>query len=154
MRDMMLPCCRLICMLSLIAERAMPDSNGVLSPEDNAKIQRWWSGHWNAPVVCPVCKTTEWTQAPHVVNIQRHAVDANVTNTVSYPHIVVTCQNCAHSMFFNAVQIGVAAPTPQQGLPIPLPPPPIFAPPTNALARALGTVSPPTNPFSNLLKKD
>jgi hypothetical protein len=130
----------------------MPDSNGVLSPEDNAKIQRWWLGHWKNPVVCPVCKTTEWTQAPHVVNIPRHATDAYVTNTISYPHIVVTCQSCAHSMFFNAVQIGVSAPSPQQ-IPIPLPPIPAFPPPSDPLARALG-VPPPTIAVSDLFKKD
>jgi predicted nucleic-acid-binding Zn-ribbon protein len=135
----------------------MPDINGTLNPEDNAKIQKWWSGHWKGTVVCPVCKTTEWTQAPHVVNIQRHAVDANAPSTISYPHIVVTCKSCAHSMFFNAVQIGVS-PAAAQALPIPLPPVPIFPAPstttTNALARALGTAEPPANSLGNLFKKD
>jgi hypothetical protein len=137
----------------------MPDINGVLSPEDNAKIQKWWLGHWKAPVVCPVCKTTEWTQGPHVVNIARHAVDGFAPNTISYPHIVVTCQSCAHSMFFNAVQMGVSASHPQP-LPsmVPLPSPPVFpsvtnTTATNALARAIGAEQ-PSNPFSNLLKKD
>lgn len=135
----------------------MPDINGNLSPEDNAKIQQWWSSHWKAPVVCPVCKTSEWGQAAHVVNFQRYAVDAFAPNTVSYPHIVVSCKSCGHSMFFNAVQIGVAAPAPQPSVPLPLAP---FSPAgpfntnTNALARALGSTEPPSNPFSNLLKKD
>ena len=133
----------------------MPDINGVLSAEDNAKIQQWWSTRWKAPVQCPVCKTTDWSQAAHVVNIPRHAIDASAPNTVTYPHIIIGCKNCGHAMFFNAVQIGI--PTAQsQPLPIPLPLPPIFPAPnasTNALARALGA-EPPTNPFSNLLKKD
>jgi hypothetical protein len=73
----------------------MPDLNGVLSPEDNAKIQKWWAEHWKAPVVCPVCKTTEWTQASHVVNIQRHAVDANAPYSLSYPP--VQFEDCTRS---------------------------------------------------------
>jgi hypothetical protein len=44
---------------SLKSGGAMPDAYGRLTPEDNAKIQQWWVGRWNAPVICPVCKTTE-----------------------------------------------------------------------------------------------
>jgi hypothetical protein len=87
----------------------MPTIDGTLTDEDNEKIQRWWSQHWQAPVICPVCKTSDWITAPHVMNVTRHAADAYVTDTVSYPHIVVSCKKCAHSMFFNAVAIGVAA---------------------------------------------
>jgi hypothetical protein len=87
----------------------MPDLSGLLTPADNEKIQKWWTERWKAPVFCPVCKTTEWSIAPHVVSIPRHAVDAAMANTQSYPHIVVTCRNCAHSMFFNAAQMGVVA---------------------------------------------
>jgi len=126
----------------------MPDSGGVLSPEDNAKIQSWWSQHWVNPVTCPVCKTTEWIQAPHVVNIPRHAVDAMTINTISYPHIVVTCKNCAPSMFFNAVQIGVSTPASN-----PLPQIPLASLP-HPLANALASAPPPTNPFNALSKKD
>jgi RNase P subunit RPR2 len=131
----------------------MPDSTGALTPSDNDKIQNWWNQHWKAPVTCPVCKTTEWTVAPHVVNIQRHAIDAAVANTVSYPHIVVTCKSCAHSMFFNAVQIGISASRPV----------PSF---TNALtnpnpymggifgALAPQSTFPPPGLLGSLLKKD
>jgi len=84
----------------------MPDSSGRLTPEDHQKIQIWWSKHWSAPVICPVCKTSEWVLADHVVNIVRHGTDAQVG--ASYPHIIVGCKTCAHAMFFNAVSIGVA----------------------------------------------
>lgn len=99
--------------------KAMPDTTGLLSPAENEIIQRWWAQHWKAPVTCPVCRTSEWTIAPHVVNIQRYALDAATPATVTYPHLIVTCKNCAHSMFFNAVQIGVGtvhAPPPQSAL--------------------------------------
>jgi hypothetical protein len=62
----------------------MPDSYGNLTADDNEKVQRWWVQHWKAPVICPVCKTTEWVQASHVVNVVRHASDAYAPNTVSY----------------------------------------------------------------------
>jgi hypothetical protein len=129
----------------------MPDSTGALTSSDNEKIQNWWNLHWKAPVTCPVCKTSEWTVAPHVINIQRHATDAAVGNTISYPHIVVTCKSCAHSMFFNAVQIGVSAshPVPQFSN--------ALANPTPLSAGILGSLapqSPPEGLLSSLMKKD
>lgn len=90
-------------------EIGMPDEHGRLTKADNDLIERWWSQHWQDPVTCPVCKTTDWVIAGHLVNIQRHPADANASNTPTYPHIIVTCKLCAHSMFFNAVQIGIAA---------------------------------------------
>jgi hypothetical protein len=121
----------------------MPDSAGALTPDDNAKIRSWWEQHWKDPVVCPVCKTREWTIAPHVVNLQRHALDSLVANTVSYPHIVVTCKTCAHSMFFNSVQMGISL---------------RHEAPTNALASLLAAApnlgAPvPTNSLASLLTK-
>jgi hypothetical protein len=87
----------------------MPDKHGQLTETDNDLIERWWGQHSKDSVICPVCKTTDWKIAGHLVNIQSDAADANANNAPSYPHIVVTCKFCAHSMFFNAVQIGIAA---------------------------------------------
>jgi predicted nucleic-acid-binding Zn-ribbon protein len=105
-------------MLAAKVRMAMPDASGRLTDADNDIIQQWWNGRWKAPVTCPVCKTTEWTIAPHVVDVNRYAADASASDTVTYPHIVVTCKRCAHAMFFNAAQIGVTAtykPHPQPG---------------------------------------
>ena len=95
----------------------MPDEHGLLSKADNDLIQRWWDQHWKEPVICPVCKTTDWSLSSHLVNIQRFATDANASNTLTYPHIIITCKFCAHSIVFNAVQIGVAAPPAGQRAP-------------------------------------
>ena len=92
----------------------MPDENGLLSKEDNDSIQRWWDLRWQDPVICPVCKKTDWLLTSHLVNVQRFATDADASNAPICPHIIITCKFCAHSMFFNAVQIGVAAPPARQ----------------------------------------
>ena len=92
----------------------MPDENGLLSKEDNDSIQRWWDLRWQDPVICPVCKKTDWSLTSHLVNVQRFATDADASNAPICPHIIITCKFCAHSMFFNAVQIGVAAPPARQ----------------------------------------
>ena len=92
----------------------MPDENGLLSKEDNDSIQRWWDLRWQDPVICPVCKKSDWSLTSHLVNVQRFATDADASNAPICPHIIITCKFCAHSMFFNAVQIGVAAPPARQ----------------------------------------
>jgi hypothetical protein len=83
----------------------MPDEHGRLTEADNDLIESWWGQHSQSLVICPVCNTTGWKIAEHIVNIQTPAVKAP-----TYPHIEVTCKFCAHSLFFNAVQIGIAAP--------------------------------------------
>ena len=95
----------------------MPDENGLLSKADNDSIQRWWDLRWQDPVICPVCKKTDWSLTSHLVNVQRFATDADASNAPICPHIIITCKFCAHSMFFNAVQIGVAAPPARQRAP-------------------------------------
>ena len=87
----------------------MPDEHGQLTEADNDLIERWWTQHSKGPVICPVCKTTDWKIAGHLVNIQRVAADADASNTPTYPHVIITCKFCAHSMFSNAVQIGIVA---------------------------------------------
>ena len=91
----------------------MPDIHGLLSAADHEIIRRWWEGHWKAPVVCPVCKTTEWEQGPHVVNVQRFAVDSMAPGTPTYTHVIVGCKNCGHVMFFNSAKIGIPQPVAQ-----------------------------------------
>jgi predicted nucleic-acid-binding Zn-ribbon protein len=97
----------------------MPDEHGRLTEADNDLIERWWGQHSKDSVICPICKTTNWKIARHLVNIQSDVADANASKAPTYPHIIVTCKSCAYSMFFNAVQIGIAAtyvPTGQRGV--------------------------------------
>jgi hypothetical protein len=88
----------------------MPDEHGQLNEVDNDLIERWWSQHSKDSVTCPVCKTTDWKLGAHLVNVEGHAADVNGSNRPTYPHVIVTCKSCAHSMLFNAVQIGIATP--------------------------------------------
>jgi hypothetical protein len=102
----------------------MPDDHGSLTQQDRDTIQRWWTGRWKNPVICPVCKTTEWWLAEHVVNFNRHAPDRWEPESVSYPHIMVGCKTCFHTMFFNAVAVGVSPPHPDEAAELALLPPP------------------------------
>jgi hypothetical protein len=89
----------------------MPDEHGALSEADLAIIRKWWDQHWREPVVCPVCKTSEWRMANHVLKVHRHGFDAFKDGTTIYPYIVVMCATCAHTMFFNSAKIGLPPPS-------------------------------------------
>jgi hypothetical protein len=88
----------------------MPDQRGRLTPADHEKIREWWltRERWKAPVVCSVCQTTNWRVAEYVLVLQRHGDDADVLGTPSYPMVALGCSNCGHSIFFNAVMMGIS----------------------------------------------
>ncbi len=90
-----------------IGQPLMPDQYGRLTNEDHEKVKRWWEMHWRGPVVCPVCKNTSWSTGEWVTQQERHAIDANAPGTVAFQYIMVMCVTCGHTMFFNAVKIGV-----------------------------------------------
>jgi hypothetical protein len=88
----------------------MPDQHGRLTAEDHQKIRDWWVGRWSVPVICPVCKTGNWGIGEHVVVLHRNGVDSYVPGTPSYQMILVYCKACSHTMFFNAVTMGILPP--------------------------------------------
>jgi hypothetical protein len=90
----------------------MPDSAGLLTPEDHGLIKAWFARTWKQPVVCQVCGHSEWTYGPHLVQTQRYGFDSGAPNTITYPYVVVSCSHCAHTMFFGAVTMGVQPPAP------------------------------------------
>ncbi len=87
----------------------MPNKFGLLTDEDRAAVTRWWDAKWKGPVVCPVCQTTEWGLAPHVVSLLPAGVSPAMAGAPAYHMIMVGCKNCSHGMFFSAVTIGVMA---------------------------------------------
>lgn len=112
------------CALGFSAAGAMPDATGKLTPEDEQKTRLWFARHWKAPVVCPVCKSSTWTQAGHVVQMPRWSSDVLLGQAPTYPVLPVYCNTCAHVLFFGTPQMGIAAAEPVQAqLPLPSPNP-------------------------------
>jgi hypothetical protein len=84
----------------------MPDAKGKLTPEDHQKIKLWWNLHWKGPVVCPVCKQSNWQTGDYMVHATRFSADPpGAAPTI--PLITINCTTCAHVLTFGAVQIGI-----------------------------------------------
>lgn len=88
----------------------MPDFNGVLTPEDRQKIDIWLKKNWRTGN-CPVCRKANWTLADHVVTPMLYN-GVGFAQAAGYPQIMIICQVCGYTLWFNAVTAGIV-----QGVP-------------------------------------
>lgn len=69
---------------------------------------------------CPVCKEQKFTLAEHFITPIIQGADGAVQlGGSTYPHFMLLCRNCAHTLFFNAVAAGIYpavqdSPTPEK----------------------------------------
>jgi hypothetical protein len=78
-----------------------PPSQGEAKQRAIDSFQRWITTVWREPVICPVCKSWSWTTGEPLDLPSRH--------TMGRGHTVmpVSCDTCAHTMFFNLVTAGI-----------------------------------------------
>lgn len=78
-----------------------------LTPEQKQKIVDWLK-HRNAPRACSVCGANDWNLAAHLVVPSTWMPDGGISlGGVSYPQAMLLCKNCSHTIYFNAVIMGV-----------------------------------------------
>jgi RNase P subunit RPR2 len=74
-----------------------------LTPEQLKKISAWLAE--KVPnLVCPICHHRDWLPPTHRVRIQ---ASDQLGGGFGYPQIVETCAYCGHTVFFNAIVIGI-----------------------------------------------
>lgn len=84
----------------------MPDQTGKLSKSEKNKALAWLNERTEAAPTCWVCNTQNWTLADHVVSPPMFGKGL-ILGGVAYPHILLVCRQCAHTVFFNAMVMGV-----------------------------------------------
>lgn len=60
-------------------------------------------------IVCPICGKKQW-DINNIVIESREFQQGNFIiggNSAIAPFVTISCRNCAHTLFFNAIQIGV-----------------------------------------------
>ena len=63
-------------------------------------------------IVCPICGNRQWAINDIVIE-SREFQHGNLIlggNSALVPFVTITCRNCAHTLFFNAIQLGVVNP--------------------------------------------
>ena len=72
------------------------------------EIQEWLSSH--APeLACPVCRGRSFNVTEDQLAMTNSIQDKNgrVNYLSGFPLVVLTCQDCAHVLFFSAKQVGL-----------------------------------------------
>lgn len=91
----------------------MPDSDGKLTFEEKERCAKWLSDKVPGDVTCPVCKTSKWEIADHLVcmSIFNPIGSTALLGTV-YPFFQLCCSNCANTILINAVDAKIVADKP------------------------------------------
>ncbi len=75
------------------------------SPEDRERIQEWLNEKWVSPKACPICTNPNWVIAEHLIAPPVSSGGGLSIGGPTYPFVMVTCTNCAHTHLFNAAAI-------------------------------------------------
>lgn len=90
--------------------------NKGLTREELAKARAWFERTGvSAKLRCVACDSQQWIPGEHLV--QPVTLDDNrglMLGGISYPQFMLTCSNCAHTEFFNAVIMGLVPSARQQ----------------------------------------
>lgn len=78
-----------------------------LAKDQKKKIQEWLEEKWTAPPGCPVCQTTNFTIADHLVTPTILADGGMMLGGPSYPQALLICDNCGHTRYFNVLRMDI-----------------------------------------------
>lgn len=87
----------------------MPDSRGKLIQSEKIAIREWLA-KYSPPggMLCQVCKNDSWGLAQELINLPVLIPGVPVPFSYpTYPQIMIICDKCGHSVFFNAVVAGL-----------------------------------------------
>ena len=74
---------------------------------DRGKALAWLNEQWKGNKLCPICSENSWSISEDLVEVRPYKGGALVVGGSLFPFLVVTCRNCGHTLFFNAVIAGL-----------------------------------------------
>lgn len=85
----------------------MPGPDGKLTPEEKTKAVVWFGQRHK--LHCQVCGNNNWVVGDHLVQPITLGPNMNLMlgGIVGYPQVMRVCTICGHTMFFNAVIMGI-----------------------------------------------
>ena len=81
--------------------------------DDEKKLFEKWVLERSPKLKCPCCGKSNFTVGEHLVSPPTVGRDGVQLGGVAYPNAMLICTNCAHTLFFNAVVIGLDATRPK-----------------------------------------
>ena len=90
----------------------MPDQNGKLTEQEKNRAIELISTKGNRSPACSVCGTRGWQLADHLVQPISQGAEGLFFGGTAYPQVMLICRKCSHTLFFNAVALGLIPPEP------------------------------------------
>jgi hypothetical protein len=90
----------------------LDSSLGKLTADQKQKCAAWVQARAAPDLICPVCRTNKWEVADHLIQAHVFIQGGAALNvgTPIYPYFQLCCVKCANTLFFNAVDAGIAGP--------------------------------------------
>lgn len=84
-------------------------SDHKISEKDYKAIKTWLEQKWSGDHTCSVCGKTDWYISPHYVAapVTSKSGEGVIFGGEFYPHVSIICANCSHTVFFNAIMMGL-----------------------------------------------
>ncbi len=87
----------------------MPGPDGKLTAEEQGRAAAWIAKHHKDH--CPSCGEGPWIVPEHLVQPVTLGADQSlVLGGPGYPQVMLLCRTCGHTLFFNAVVMGLIKP--------------------------------------------
>ena len=74
---------------------------------DQEKALEWLNSRWGGPKHCPVCKANEWGFGERIIAALPYIHGGVSLGGHTHPLVVLNCNNCGHTLFFNAITMGL-----------------------------------------------
>ena len=78
----------------------------ALTRQQKDLVSDWLNPRWLTKK-CPVCSHNNWVIADHLVHGLTYSGGGVTIGGPLYPLVLLICQNCAHTLVFNAVVMGL-----------------------------------------------
>ncbi len=77
---------------------------------DREKAIKWLNEKWKGDKLCPVCKTNSWDLPEILGEVRQFQGGGLVVGGPVFPVFPLTCKTCGHTLFFNALVMGIIQP--------------------------------------------
>lgn len=79
----------------------------AMTQDEKQKIINWLNQKQPTGFQCSVCNDRRWTVGDHVVSALVSEGGGIQIGGTNYPNVFLVCNNCGHTVYFNAVMLGV-----------------------------------------------
>lgn len=74
---------------------------------EKIKVPIWLNKHWVGRKSCPICQNNNWSLSDTIYEFRPFQHGGLTVGGPVIPTVVITCTNCGHTLFFNAIKLDI-----------------------------------------------